>query len=831
MTTRSLADALRAASDEALAELLGLRPELVSPVPADLTQLAARATTAPSVARALDRLDRWTLQVLEAACAGTEAGSSDAATYTAIRALLPEATDEQVRQAVDRLLTLALLWGDDEMLHIVVGAREIMGTHPAGLGPCLQVLLGALAPSRVTAILSDLDHAGAAADHQPGSPGAAIDAVVAHLGDPVQLTALLGTAPPEAITLLDRLAWGPPIGAVERADREVRTATATSPVDWLLARGLLVAADTATVVLPREVALHLRGGRAFAQAQPSAPVPAGTRRDQVDRTAGGQAFSFIRATEDLLEAWALDGPAVLKAGGLGVRELRRAALLLDVEEWEAALVIETAYAAGLLGQSGELEDSWLPTPAYDAWRADPPEERWARLAEAWLRTTRLPGLVGSRDDRDKVAAALGPDLDRTLAPEVRAAVLAVLAAAPARTALVEADIEAVLIWTRPRRPSRLRHQVVEWTLREAERLGLTGQGALSRPGRALLGPVSTGTTAADAAADALAPLLPEPLNHVLLQADLTAVAPGPLVSDLAHALALMADVESTGGATVYRFTEDSVRRALDAGRSASELHALLAKHSSTPVPQPLTYLIDDIARRHGRIRVGAASSYLRCDDEGVLAELLADKRSAELRLRRLAPTVLAAQAPGDIVLERLRSMGFAPAGESADGAVLIRRPDSRRTAARQRPPRLVPEISAPSANLCAAAVRALRAGDRATNAPRGAVVRGMAGLGVLPRTAAAQTLALLQSALDHERAIWIGYVDQHGSVTERVVDPIRLEGGYLTGYDHRYEEVRTFAVHRITGVAALEGVVGADEENQDLPDRTPKPSTRVRGPA
>ena len=35
-------------------------------------------------------------------------------------------------------------------------------------------------------------------------------------------------------------------------------------------------------------------------------------------------------------------------------------------------------------------------------------------------------------------------------------------------------------------------------------------------------------------------------------------------------------------------------------------------------------------------------------------------------------------------------------------------------------------------------------------------------------------------------------------------DPVRLEGGYLSAYDHRYEEVHTFAVHRITGVAALD---------------------------
>ncbi|NEB79928.1 helicase-associated domain-containing protein, partial [Streptomyces sp. SID14478] len=143
----------------------------------------------------------------------------------------------------------------------------------------------------------------------------------------------------------------------------------------------------------------------------------------------------------------------------------------------------------------------------------------------------------------------------------------------------------------------------------------------------------------------------------LLQADLTAVAPGPLERPLGEALAVLADVESKGGATVYRFTPGSVRRALDAGRTASDLHAFLARHARTPVPQPLAYLIDDVARRHGHLRIGAASAYVRCDDDALMSEILADKRAATLRLRRLAPTVLAAQVDPGTLLEGLRSMG------------------------------------------------------------------------------------------------------------------------------------------------------------------------------
>ncbi len=309
--------------------------------------------------------------------------------------------------------------------------------------------------------------------------------------------------------------------------------------------------------------------------------------------------------------------------------------------------------------------------------------------------------------------------------------------------------------------------------------------------------------AAAQAARILGPLLPEPLDHVLLQADLTAVAPGPLERPLADTLGVLADVESKGGATVYRFTPGSVRRALDAGRSASDLHAFLTAHSRTPVPQPLSYLIDDVARRHGHLRIGAASAYVRCDDDALLNEILADKRSQGLRLRRLAPTVLAAQADPAALLEGLRSMGFAPAAESAEGDVLITRAHAHRT-----PPRAAPEPvpdgpPVPDATLLGAAIRAIRAGDLASTSPRKGSQADLPGTGELPRTSSAETLATMQAAVMTGGTVWIGYVNAEGAASQRVIAPIRVEGGFVTAYDHTADEVRTYPLHRVTGVAEL----------------------------
>ena len=258
--------------------------------------------------------------------------------------------------------------------------------------------------------------------------------------------------------------------------------------------------------------------------------------------------------------------------------------------------------------------------------------------------------------------------------------------------------------------------------------------------------VAAGADVAAATSALLAELLPQPLDHVLLQADLTAVAPGPLESDLARELALTADIESTGGATVFRFSDSSIRRALDSGRSAADLHTLLAARSRTPVPQPLTYLIDDVARRHGRIRIGLAGSYVRCDDDGLLNEVLADRRVESLRLRRLAPSVLVSPLTPERVAERLREVGYAPAAESPDGALLLRRPDAGRAPARPRPLRRRPELAAPAAGVVTVAVKAIRGGDRAVTTSRGMVVGGSVS-DVVPHSASSETLAVLQDAV------------------------------------------------------------------------------------
>ncbi|OKJ16850.1 hypothetical protein AMK19_01450 [Kitasatospora sp. CB01950] len=58
-----------------------------------------------------------------------------------------------------------------------------------------------------------------------------------------------------------------------------------------------------------------------------------------------------------------------------------------------------------------------------------------------------------------------------------------------------------------------------------------------------------------------------------------------------------ADRETAGTASVWRFSPGSVRRALDAGLTPDAITADLTGVAVEPFPQPLSYLIQDTARR------------------------------------------------------------------------------------------------------------------------------------------------------------------------------------------------------------------------------------------
>jgi len=818
---RSFTEAIRARDDAELLALLRARPDLATPSPSTLRSLAARASSRTALERALSHADARTLQALEAVVA--LAGTGPVSPEDVVRAVGADAADTDavtdpddhhdhdhdhdatdgtpepggrpaVERALDEALTAALLWDAGEPgrpdLRPAPGLDDVLGPHPAGLGP-----------------VRPADRPLPAGAEPLGSPGGEGGLALPDL-------------PRGGREVLDALAWGPPIGLVPAPSTPAREA-----VDALVDARLLLRTDARHVTLPRDVGLALRGGRTHRAPELAPPRPEGRGVPQAvaDAEAASAALELVRWVDLLVAAWDDAAPAVLRSGGLGVRDLRRTAHALGTTEEHAAVVVEVAAAAGVVADDGEAPPAYRPTTAADEWEAMDDAGRWALLAAAWADSRRTPWLVGSRDEKGNLRAPLSPDLNRGWVPRLRRHVLQVLAAQPG-TSLDAAAVMTVLRWHAPRTVPP--EQAVEGLLTEAALLGATGAGALSGPGAAVLdGADRPGLEAA------LRTVLPPEVDEVLLQGDLTGIVPGRPSQALATLLERSADVESRGAATTVRFSAASVTRALDHGTTADELLDALAARSRVPVPQPLEYLVRDTARRHESLRVGSAGSYVRAADPSVLAGLVADPRLAHLGLVRLAPTVLAAAVPAAELHDALRARGLLSALEGPDGRVLsarLRRPPRPVRAGRaDRDARRTPagETEATSEDARRHLVARLRAADRGDEtAVDRLVAPDRAGSGAAPEqdepapngarraangrpreTEPGDALATLHDALRDGRLVWIEMVGASGTLERRALKPLRLDGGRLRALDPAREAELTVAVHRIAGVEPADG--------------------------
>ncbi len=793
----TLAGWLRGLPDDALTRLLTLRPDLATPPPPDFDILGARLEIRVSVSRALERLDVFTLEVCEALTLLPSPVS--------VAELSKFCGDVDVAPALATLRERGLAWGDDSAVVLVGMARDLLGERPLGLGRPLSACLSGHRHTHLARLATAVG-VGLQRDRGAATRAALLEELTTVLAGRERVAQLAGECGPRARQILDRLTTGPALGHTSDARRLLTTSDARTPVEELLARGLLIGIDEETVELPREVALALRGDRPVGMLHTDPPALTGRQIDlgQVDGAAALAAGTLIRMVTALLEAWGAAPPTPLRTGGLSVRDFRATAKLLDVTEAAAAVVIEIAYAAGLVDNSAGADVQIMPTTAYDRWCVETPAMRWAVLVEAWLRTPHIPGLVGERDDKGRQIAALSVELRRQSAPELRRLVLDAFAAAPRGLAPTPESVRELLAWRVPRRGGPLLDRMVDWIFAEADLLGVTGRGALSAAGWALVhGEAGDGVSRSELAG-ALGPMLPEPVSELLVQADLTAVAPGPLVPEIAAELTRMADVESSGAATVFRFSETSLRRALDAGRTAEDIRDFLTRVARGGMPQTLDYLVDDVARRHGRLRAGPAASYLRCDDTVVLSEVVASRRTQALGLRRVAPTVVVSSLPIPKLLDGLRAAGFSPVGEGPDGRVVLSRPEVHRTPGRPRPS--TAEVQGSRNEQLCGVVRMIRRGDDSSRTARAAAAAIGSVAGGMVRSAPL-ILVALQGAARTGRRVLLGYVDQQGMPSDRVVRPVIVEGGWVTAWDQRATATRRFALHRVTGVLDVEDVL------------------------
>ncbi len=453
-----------------------------------------------------------------------------------------------------------------------------------------------------------------------------------------------------------------------------------------------------------------------------APPPPSSPPAQVDaeqrspglvaQVAAGSAFELVRRMDVLVEHCDHQPVRLRRDSGVSARDLRDLAHHLDTRAGTATTYLEVARAAGLVGvvAADNRDGVLVPTTQVDAWLQASLQHQWRRLVEAWWE--RHP--------------ASGPAWVKRLAFDA-------FGPAGEGRVLTAAHLHAWLDWRLPLRPVRTERQVTD-LLEQASWLGLTGLGALA-------------TYAVPPDASALAALLPGRVDHVLVQNDLTAVAPGPLTPDAAHDLGVLADVESRGGATVYRFTAESLRRARAAGWGATTILRTLEERSRTPLPQPLRYLVGDLDR--------LAAEQARASHDG----------------QGRPPATGAASAP----LRSAPDVSVAPSAW-ADDAVWT---GEREETAVEQSVRLLRAAESPES---------AGAGPRSPN-------RG--------RDVFDTPLVALREAAETNEVVWCGYVDSTGRRTERQLRVTTVDDGQVEARDVTTDEPLRLALPRITAAHIL----------------------------
>jgi len=640
-------DHLRSWSPEDLTELLLARPDLVPASDAGFDALARRAATPVSLGRCLIRSDVGMLVVAEALTVVNPATADE------IDELLGTNDVDGVLGALDRLRRRGLVVVEQGVA-TPVGALEDLLYRPLGLGPSFTELVDRVPDAVFDRMVSVLGVAGAR------KRTATARAIARRLRDPGTLGRLVATAPEDSRDLLAALverrsgAVGLPAGFLYRGSTPSPTGDARG---WLLDHGLLVAVTDGVAEVPREVVMgSLPAGLApGAVLRPIRLRPVtGLRPDAVAATGADRAAAALDAAEALVRL-AGDGEIGLRrAGGLGVREVNRVAKLLQLEPRDVGRLVELCHHARLVSPE---PSTLVATDLAATWWGLSRSRRWLVLVRAWLASSGFVSRALSPDEEGNPRPALGDSEPVAAAAAARAVTLDVVAAVPDGEAFDPEQLAETVVWRSPNLwgtgfppPEEL----VAWTLEEADLLGLVAGHAPVPVLRALV-------AGDEAAVESLAAAtLGADQDRFVLQGDLTALALGPLEPAVAGSLGEVADRRWGRSVPTYRFTEASLRRALDRGWTADGIGRFLADHALSGVPQPLQYLLADVERRYGSVRVLTASAVIVTDDEALAVEIASTNRAARLGLRLVAPTVLVGPVEPHRLVDELRAEGWFP---------------------------------------------------------------------------------------------------------------------------------------------------------------------------
>lgn len=775
---------VRSLDEERLAALLRRRPGVLSvPWPADLTELAVRLGGQESIVLAYTRLPRPHTEVLGALTLVEQLGLPvTAAGASRWLGSDPETVQVFLDDLHERALTLVTADGE-------LSTPAQFPPVGVGLGPPVRVLLEETTVAVLRGVAAALQLRG------DGAKTVLVDRLATFFRDPAAVRTLVDGAPPRERELL--LACAEQDAAIEYFRTHFgphRAAARERPGDWAVARGVLWPSYDGAAYMPLEVSLALRGKKWRLPFHPEPPLLADhpVPAEHVDAEAAARLLRMIERVTALADTAGSDPIPLIKSGVVGLRTLRTYAKNWDVGVEEVRLAVELAQATGVLAPApppappksrgrkrppSPPSPGLIPGPAAPGWRAADAATRGRALLDTWWQSDRSVLMEAT------VAAELGSS---AVYRHVRHELIDVYATvvAPGRGVSDIKDLVPVLGWRAPLIGEDIIGDVLTAAASEAELLGVLALGAATVLGRAL--PAGTLTSV-------MAKLLSGAHTTAVIGADLTAVVLGPPATDLSRLLDSVADRESRGAATTWRFTPASIRAAFDRGAAAQDLIGELASIAPAGLPQALEYLIGDVARTHGQLGVIELGCAIVADDPTLLRELVGNRKLGRLGLATLAPTVLASRTGAETTLSALRAAGYAPVMREVDGSVLISAPPTADPTA---------DVDGPDLDLATIGVPAADPDRHARHLTATAAAAPSEPAGQFP------SFAALRGRGDAE-AIWELVAGGPAHLTHdgrtHLVHSARLHGDTLTAWSATTERYEDFPVAHI----AISGPPGA----------------------
>lgn len=360
-------------------------------------------------------------------------------------------------------------------------------------------------------------------------------------------------------------------------------------------------------------------------------------QNQIDRDSGVEIFETHQAITELI--FDLEQRFVREVGkrNVGLPDLKRLAGHLQKSTDFAKQIYELAQQANLITLA---DGRWQLRDEAGSWLAWLPTERFAHLAQIWQNT------LG-----DCSAAELLTSL--RMHPQIK-------------------SLDQQLRLTYPFADGSVNSKITKLA-KMAALIGLSSGGWLSSWAPLIL------EKQYEKASHLAAAMLPQPMRKLIIQADLSLIAPGPLPTQDEISLRRFANTEQIGLASTYRLSSLSISHGLESGLTISDIRNLLLELSSKNLPQPVEYLLNESSSRFGRlvVRRGETSGDISAErviisssDPVLIAEILNDAKLKPFSLTKLADGSITTRFEAEVIYFALRELNFVAIQTDSEGKVI-----------------------------------------------------------------------------------------------------------------------------------------------------------------